>query len=196
VTLDETLSQAFALLGRGVADRRHAFHTPTLATVGVDGAPRARTLVLRGFEPAERRIRLHSDARAGKVAELQAEPRCALHLYDAKAGLQMRLAGCASVHLGEDPVAGAGWAGSREFSRMCYAVEPAPGTPVPAPPEAPRDPEAGAGQFRRRPAALRRAGMARPRRERPSPRPVRVAGRAAFRDLAGTLSRPARCEGT
>ncbi len=147
MSLDETLSQAFALLSRGVADRRHAFHTPTLATVRPDGAPEARTLVLRGFEPKERCIRLHSDARAGKVAELRAEPRCALHFYDAKAGLQMRLGATASAHEGADSAADAAWAASREFSRMCYAIEPAPGTPVPAPPDAPRDAEAGRAHF-------------------------------------------------
>lgn len=147
MTLEETLSQALALLARGVADRRHAFHTPTLATIGPDGAPQARTLVLRGVEPAARRIRLHSDARAGKVAELRAEPRCALHFYDARAGLQMRLAGTATVHDGSDPAAEAAWAGSREFSRMCYAIAPAPGTPVAAPPAAPDDPEAGRDNF-------------------------------------------------
>jgi pyridoxamine 5'-phosphate oxidase len=146
VTLDEVLAEAFALISRGVADRRHAFHTPTLATIGRDGAPEARTLVLRAFDPAGRRIRLHTDRRAGKVAEIAAEPRCALHFYDAKAGLQLRLGGRARVHAG-DAIADAAWAGSRAMSRMCYAVEPAPGSPVPAPPPAPQDPEAGRPNF-------------------------------------------------
>ncbi|WP_237213153.1 pyridoxamine 5'-phosphate oxidase family protein [Falsiroseomonas oryziterrae] len=146
MTLEEVLGNAFGLLARGVADRRSAFHTPTLATVGADGAPEARTLVLRGFDPATRLIRLHSDARSGKVASLAREPRAQLHLYDAKAKLQLRLSGRTAVHA-SDEVADAAWRGSRDFSRMCYAVEPAPGTPIEVPPAAPRDAEGGRANF-------------------------------------------------
>lgn len=145
--LEEVLAEAFRRLSRGVADRRSAFHTPTLATVSPDGAPEARTLVLRGVEPAARLVRLHTDARSGKVAALEREPRCELHLYDAGAKLQLRLAGCATLHA-TDATAEAAWAASRDFSRMCYAVEPAPGMPVPAPPAAPRDAERGRANFR------------------------------------------------
>lgn len=146
MTLEEVLAGAFGRLARGVADRRSAFHTPTLATVGPDGAPEARTLVLRGFDAATRVIRLHSDARSGKVASLAREPRAQLHLYDAGAKLQLRLSGRAAVHA-DGEVAEAAWRGSRDFSRMCYAVEPAPGTAVEAPPTAPRDAEAGRANF-------------------------------------------------
>jgi len=144
--LEQVLADAFGRLARAVADRRSAFHTPTLATVGPDGAPEARTLVLRGFDAEARAVRLHSDARSGKVAALAREPRAQLHLYDAGAKLQLRLSGRATVHLGDD-VADAAWGGSRDFSRMCYAVEPAPGTPVEAPPAAPRDAEGGRANF-------------------------------------------------
>ena len=146
-TLEDCRAEAFRRLARGVGDRRCPFHTPTLATIGADGAPAMRTLVLRGFDPATRTLRLHTDARSGKVAELARDPRCALHLYDPAAKLQLRLAGRAAVH-GGDTVAEAGWAASRDFSRMCYAITPAPGTMVDAPPPAPRDAEAGRGVFR------------------------------------------------
>jgi pyridoxamine 5'-phosphate oxidase len=145
--LEDCRAEAFRRLARGVADRRCPFHTPTLATIGADGAPELRTLVLRGFEAGSRTLRLHTDARSGKVAELARDPRCALHLYDPAAKLQLRLAGRAAVH-GEDAIADAAWAASRDFSRMCYAITPAPGTPVDTPPPAPRDAEAGRGVFR------------------------------------------------
>lgn len=136
--LGETLAEAFRLLARGVADRRHPFHTPTLATIGADGAPRARTLVLRGFEAEARTLRLHTDTRSGKHAELEAEPRCALHAYDAGAQIQLRLTGRARLHR-DDWLADAAWAASRPFSRLCYAAPDAPGSPVAAPPAAPRE---------------------------------------------------------
>jgi pyridoxamine 5'-phosphate oxidase len=144
--LPATRQHAFALLARGVADRRSAFHTPTLATIGLDGRPRLRTLVLRAFDPASRTLRLHTDARAAKAAELAANPAAALHAYDPGAQVQLRLSGLATLHHG-DALADAAWASSREFSRMCYAIEPAPGTPAAAPPPAPRDAEAGRAQF-------------------------------------------------
>ncbi|MGG5823384.1 pyridoxamine 5'-phosphate oxidase family protein [Falsiroseomonas sp. HW251] len=146
MTPRDCLDEAFRRLSRGVADRRHAFHTPTFATIGPDGAPEARTLVLRGFDAAARTIRLHSDARSGKVVALLRDPRCALHLYDAGAKLQIRLSGAAEV-LGDER-AEAAWQASRDFSRMCYAIEPGPGTPVAEPPPAPRDAEAGRPHFR------------------------------------------------
>jgi hypothetical protein len=145
-TLEECLAEAFRRLARGVADRRSAFHTPTLATIGTDGAPEARTVVLRGFEAASRTLRMHTDGRSAKAAELARDARCALHLYDAGAQLQLRLSGRAALHA-EDTVAEQGWAGSRDFSRMCYAIEPAPGTPIAAPPPAPRDAAAGRAAF-------------------------------------------------
>jgi hypothetical protein len=145
--LEEFLAEAYRRLSRGVADRRSAFHTPTLATVAPDGAPEARTLVLRGFDPPTRTVRLHTDARSGKVAALAREPRCELHFYDAGAKLQLRLSGRGAVH-GGDGVAERAWAETRDFSRLVYAVEPAPGTPVEAPPAAPRDAAGAASRFR------------------------------------------------
>ncbi len=137
---------AFALLAEGVTNRRSPLHTPTLASIGLDGTPRARTLVLRGFEPATRTLRLHSDRRSEKFAELTRDPRCALHGYDPAAQVQLRLEGIASLHTG-DEVAEAAWQASRPFSRMCYAIEPGPGTAIAAPPPAPQDPVTGRAHF-------------------------------------------------
>jgi hypothetical protein len=88
--LDEVLAEAFRLLARGVAERRSAFRTPTVATVGSDGAPRIPTVVLRRFEPAARRLTLHTDRRAAKLVDIAHQPSVALHVYDARAGRQTR----------------------------------------------------------------------------------------------------------
>jgi hypothetical protein len=145
--LADCLDEACRRLARGVADRRSPFHTPCLATIGLDGTPEVRTLVLRGFDVQQRTIRLHSDARSRKVASLLQAPRCALHFYDAGAALQLRLSGAARIH-GADPVAQAAWQASRESSRRCYAAEPGPGVSVPEPPATPDDAEAGWPNFR------------------------------------------------
>ncbi|MBB5691174.1 pyridoxamine 5'-phosphate oxidase [Roseomonas alkaliterrae] len=144
--LEDALAGAFALLARGVADRRSPLHTPTLATRGTDGAPNARTVVLRAFDPGTRRLRLHTDRRSAKATELAAEPRVMLHAYDAAAQVQLRIAGTVSLHH-DDALAESAWSGSRASSRMCYAAVEPPGAAVAAPPPAPRDAEAGRGNF-------------------------------------------------
>ncbi len=129
--LAETLAEAWRLIARGVADRRSPFHHPVVATAGLDGAPRARTVILRGCDVAGRVLRFHTDLRSEKAAEIAARPDVALHFYDPGAKIQLRLSGTAALHR-DDQVADAAWAGSRLFSRQCYGVAPGPGTPIAA----------------------------------------------------------------
>lgn len=144
--LDEVLAEAFRLLARGVADRRSAFRTPTIATVGPDGAPRIRTMVLRRFEPAARRLTLHTDRRADKLTDIAHEPRLAVHVYDARAALQVRLSAEAHIHAG-DAVAREAWAAGAPSSHFGYAITPAPGTEIAAPPPAAIGDASGFGNF-------------------------------------------------
>ncbi|WP_137124281.1 pyridoxamine 5'-phosphate oxidase family protein [Roseomonas sp. HF4] len=137
-TPEGALAQAFALLARGVADRRSPFHTPTLATRGTDGTPNLRTVVLRAFDPAARRLRIHTDRRSAKAAEVLTEPRVMLHGYDAGARVQLRLGAKATLHL-DDAVADEAWTASRAMSRLTYATEHPPGAEVAAPPASPAE---------------------------------------------------------
>jgi pyridoxamine 5'-phosphate oxidase len=127
--LDASLAHAFGLLSRGVADRRSEFHHPVVATVGSDGRPRLRTVILRGFDMAKRELRFHTDRRAQKVAELAAEPRISLLGYDPAAKIQLRIEGRAVPHT-DDAVADAAWEAAKFFSRQCYGIAPGPGTPL------------------------------------------------------------------
>ena len=45
--LASVLAEIWDQLSRGAADRHHGFHVPTLCTIGSDGAPVARSVVLR-----------------------------------------------------------------------------------------------------------------------------------------------------
>ncbi len=129
--LHGTLAEAWRLISRGVADRRSPFHHPVLASIGSDGAPQARTVILRGCNPAERSLRFHTDARSAKAGEIVADGRVALHFYDPGAKIQLRAAGRGTLHR-DDEVADAAWAGSRVFSRQCYGIAPGPGTAITA----------------------------------------------------------------
>jgi hypothetical protein len=128
-SLPATLARAFAMLSEGVTSRRGAAHSPALATIGLDGRPRLRTVVLREVDEAARTLRFHTDRRSEKVPEIEREPRVALHVYDQAAKFQMRVEGRASLHR-DDAVADAAWAGSRAMSRACYGTVPAPGRPI------------------------------------------------------------------
>lgn len=144
--LEKTLAEAFRLLTRGAADRRSPMHTPTLATIDATGAPSVRTLVLRSFDPQQRLLRFHSDRRAGKIGEIAADPRLALHFYHPQACVQLRLRGIGEIH--SDPSATeSAWQGSRPMSRICYATDIAPGSTIAAPLAAPTDEAAGRRNF-------------------------------------------------
>ena len=121
---------AWQQLTRGAADRRSAFHTPVVASVGPNGEPNARTVVLRGCDPKERTLRFHTDKRAAKVAELQASPSLCLVFYDKGQKLQLRVRGRAELHGSTSEIGGEAWDKTRSFSRECYRVAPDPGSPI------------------------------------------------------------------
>lgn len=126
--LDDVLADAWRRLSRGVADRRSAFRSPALATVGPDGLPQVRTVVLRAFDPSRRVVTVHSDCRAGKIMALAAQPAVALHVWDAGAQIQLRLNGMAAVFTG--PAARGAWDRLHAGSRAAYTVAGQPGTRV------------------------------------------------------------------
>jgi pyridoxamine 5'-phosphate oxidase len=128
--LPATLDEAWGLLVRGAVDRRHAFHTPTVATVGLDGTPRVRTVVLRAVDMRARTVRFHTDRRSGKFAELTHAPAIALHAYDPGAKIQVRLSGTAQLHACGSDLAASAWRQSQAMSRLCYGQLAAPGTAV------------------------------------------------------------------
>lgn len=145
-SLDEVLTAALRLLSRGVSDRRSAFHVPTLATADAAGLPRLRTVVLRNFDPALRCLTIHTDRRSAKIPEIRNRPRVALHVYDRSASLQLRLDGIAEIHV-DDAVARNAWTHTAATSRLVYALQPPPGTPVQAPSDVVEDQDTGAANF-------------------------------------------------
>jgi len=128
--LDASLSHAWRLLTRGVQDRRSGFHTPAITTIGLDGAPSARTVVLRHVNETARSIRFHTDMRAPKIEELKRDPRIAALFYDFKSKLQLRVNGLATIHEPATPLALQCWEGSQEKSRVCYTQLSPPRMPL------------------------------------------------------------------
>ena len=116
---------------RGVHDRHAAARHPTLATVSVSGLPQARTVVLRSADRANGTLDFHTDVNSAKVEELRANAGAALHVWDSRSRLQIRLAVNAAILTG--PAVAADWARVPESSRISYGVNPAPGQPIPGP---------------------------------------------------------------
>ncbi|WP_224825729.1 pyridoxamine 5'-phosphate oxidase family protein [Cognatishimia sp. MH4019] len=126
--LDSTLTQVWQRLARGTKDRRAATRNPTLATVGNMG-PQARTVVLRAVDPNAKTVEIHTDRRSLKVAELTKNPNAALHIWDAKANLQIRLRCTATLtHADAEK-----WAQIPENAQRAYGGSPAPGHEIPRP---------------------------------------------------------------
>ena len=119
--LDSTLTQVWQRLARGVQDRRATTRNPTLATSGPDG-PEVRTVVLRSADAQDKTLEIHTDRRAAKVTALTKDPRAALHVWDAKANLQIRLR-CIATLTHADPTA---WSKIPETAQRVYGGTPAP----------------------------------------------------------------------
>ena len=134
--LAATLKFAWQMVGRGVHDRRSAFHTPVLATQSLQG-PQARVLVLRASDVQTRTLTFHTDIRSAKILELQADRRVALTFYDAPRKTQLRMSGIVRVHT-NDAVSQQRFNGSRTSSLRCFlgsqpgAISPVPTGGLPA----------------------------------------------------------------
>ena len=116
--LAATLRFAWQMIGRGVQDRRSAFHTPVLSSNSPDG-PQARVLVLRAADAPGRTLIFHTDTRSAKLPELAADPRVALTFYDAARKAQVRINGTATAHA-NNALSQQRWAASRPSSLRCY----------------------------------------------------------------------------
>ncbi|WP_417257649.1 pyridoxamine 5'-phosphate oxidase family protein [Celeribacter sp.] len=111
-----------------------------LATIGADGAPEARGVVLRAADPARCTLDIVTDAATRKCDEIAADPRAALTLWREDVLLQLRLRGTVAVI--EGPMAQDAWAGLSDSALPDYGVTPKPGTPINAPDAYTRSPDA------------------------------------------------------
>jgi hypothetical protein len=107
-------------------------HTVALATTAQDGTPRVRSVILRAVDPGTAQVRLHTDRRSAKLAELAATPAAALLAWDLRAKLQVRLTGSTRVHVA-DATARTAWERATPGSRVTYAQADVPGAPLARP---------------------------------------------------------------
>jgi pyridoxamine 5'-phosphate oxidase len=130
--LDEVLSNAWSLLAQGVASRKHGFHHAAVATIGLGGMPRIRTVILRAADSAEEALRFHTDVRSEKCRDLAANPNIAVVLYDEPSRTQLRVEGIATLH-SDDQLADASWKAAQPMSKITYGIMPEPGLAIESP---------------------------------------------------------------
>jgi hypothetical protein len=123
--LDTTFDKVWQLLGRATADRRSPLRTPVMATVGADGCPDARVVVLRRAQNSAGILHVHTDIRTKKVSDLESNPGATFCAWVPKDDLQIRIKSVATVLSGPDvlPL----WQSMPEPARRVYGGTPAPG---------------------------------------------------------------------
>jgi 3-hydroxyisobutyrate dehydrogenase len=126
------------MLVDGVRDRRADFHTPTIATIDLNGAPSLRTIVLRACDADARQLRFHTDTRSNKIKEIETNPSGAMHLYDRDKKIQIRLQ--TRLSFADAATTTAAWDRTQAMSRECYQVTLPPGQQIATPQEAQFDP--------------------------------------------------------
>ena len=124
---NEILAYIWQQLGRSVVDKKHPFRLVTLSTTEGE-QPFSRIIVLRGFQPENRKIYFYTHYYAPKIRHIEANPSIELLLYHPKRMHQLRIKGTATVHY-KDSLALEHWSKIPEFRQFEYEG-PIPGTPI------------------------------------------------------------------
>lgn len=111
------------------ATGRSPFNFLQLATIGLDGSPQLRTIVVRGWDRERAAISFVTDMRSPKVAEILRDPRVSLVGFDGEKSVQLRLSGIASV-VADDVARKSMWDRLRHRTLVLFDAPCAPGTPI------------------------------------------------------------------
>ena len=129
-SLSGLLDLAWSRIEAGVKDASAPARNLAMATATPDG-PAVRTMVLRGADREACALEVQTDAASAKVAELAADPRAALLVWDERASLQVRMRVRVEVVAGAE--ADGAWDRVPEEARFNYGGAPEPGRPIPDP---------------------------------------------------------------
>ena len=119
--ISETLRTAELILDDAVENAKTLFHTLVLSSHDEDKIV-SRVVVLREFNPKERYLRFHTDARAPKIKHFKKNSNASLLGYDPALKIQLKLQGSVDVYFNDD-VTKSSWNESTTRSKKCYSVE-------------------------------------------------------------------------
>ena len=112
--LSGVLERSWRLLEQSIDDPTSPVRTPVLISVSADGLAQGRTVVLRAFNRQQRQLKIYTDVRSEKVAQLRTQPVCTLVAYQPNPMIQLRLKTNAVVNH------------NNEITRESWAVMPGP----------------------------------------------------------------------
>ena len=127
-SLEETLDTSMKILEDAIENRRNVFHTPVLSTFS-DSKINSRVIVLRGFDPVKRTLRIHTDSRSRKIKDISENSDATLLGYDPDLKIQLKLHGSIDIHY-QDNIADLAWKDSQEMSKVCYSISESPGKEI------------------------------------------------------------------
>lgn len=135
VSLDTILTQIWTYLHAAMLDDAAPFKTIQVATIGLDGCPNVRTVLLRYASERDNVIRFHTDMRSPKIAELTRQSHIALVGVAPQLKLQLRVFGEARI-LREGQTRVDAWNSSPDRSLIAYRTSVSPGVPIATPKDA------------------------------------------------------------
>ena len=127
---ENLVARVWQELTRATKDRHHSWKTPALASIGLDGNPQVRTIVLRHANPTLWTLESYTDSRSPKYQELVKQGCAQLVFWSARLKWQLRVSVNASVHAEGDFVETAWSRVSQSKASKDYLASQAPGSAV------------------------------------------------------------------
>lgn len=127
-------------LQRATQDRHSEWRTPVLATLGPQGAPDARTVVLRHADAKLSHLHIYTDSRSPKVAALADQPSAMLVFWSKRLSWQLRVRAHMSVQTAGPQVDAVWDRVSQSAAAGDYLSAAAPGDALPGEQAPPADP--------------------------------------------------------
>ena len=125
--LSGVLERSWRLLEKAIDDPTSPVRTPVLISVSADGLAQGRTVVLRAFNRQQRQLKIYTDVRSEKVAQLRTQPVCTLVAYQPNPMIQLRLKTNAVVNHNNE-ITRESWAVMPGPNRCNYLTDPNPGS--------------------------------------------------------------------
>lgn len=128
-SLNGTYEAVWNLLENGVTSKTAPANLLVLTTASKQRGPSSRIVVLRHFDRSSETLRMFTHAASQKVIDLSEDDRAEILIWDPVEQLQVRL----SVSVEMSGIDDKTWSRLGPGTRLNYAVDPTPGTPIPDP---------------------------------------------------------------
>ena len=127
---ENLIARVWQELARATKDRHHNWRTPAFASIGLDGNPQVRTIVLRHANQTLWTLEAYTDSRSPKYHELVKHSRAQLVFWSTRIRWQLLVSVNANVHAEGDFVKAAWDRMSQSKSSKDYLSNQVPGSAI------------------------------------------------------------------